>query len=61
RVMAEFGHHVCAVDLTPVGSPAKGRGQSVVGDGFVMLRHPDLDAVLGMADRIGTDVRILAG
>jgi biotin carboxylase len=59
RVLADFGHHVCAVDLTPVGSPARGAAQSVVGDGFVMLRHPDLATTLEMADRVATEVRLL--
>lgn len=61
RVLSDFGQHVCSVNLTPVGAPAKGKGQSVVGDGWVMLRHPDHAAVLEMADRVASEVRILAG
>jgi len=61
RILAEIGHHVCAVNLTPVGSPAVGAEQSVIGDGFVMLRHPDLGATLEMADRVATEVRLRTG
>lgn len=60
RILEEFGHHVCAVDLTPVGHPRKGAATSVIGDGFVMLRHPDLETTLEMADRVATEVQLYA-
>ena len=52
RILDEFGHHVVAVELTPVGHPRRSGRTSVIGDGFVMLRHPDLEATLEMADRV---------
>jgi biotin carboxylase len=61
HVLGEIGHHICALDLAPVGSTARGSGQSVVGDGYVMVRHPDLDTTLEMADRVAEEVRILTG
>lgn len=60
RILAEFGHHVCAVDLTPVGQPRRDWRSSVIGDGFVMLRHPDLETTLEMADRVATEVQLYA-
>jgi hypothetical protein len=51
---------VVAVELTPVGHPRKGSRTSVIGDGFVMLRHPDLEATLEMADRVATEVQLYA-
>ncbi|MFN8180089.1 MAG: ATP-grasp domain-containing protein [bacterium] len=60
RILAELGHHVCAVDLTPVGQPRKDWRSSVIGDGFVMLRHPDLETTLEMADRVATEVQLYA-
>lgn len=60
RILAEFGHHVCAVDLTPVGQPRKDWRSSVIGDGFVMMRHPDLETTLEMADRVATEVQLYA-
>jgi biotin carboxylase len=60
RVLADFGHHICAVDLTPVGAPRKNWRTSVLADGFVMLRHPDLNATLEMADRVGVEVQLYA-
>ena len=60
RILEEFGHHVVAVDLTPVGHPRRSARTSVIGDGFVMLRHPDLEATLEMADRVATEVQLYA-
>jgi biotin carboxylase len=60
RILAEFGHHICAVDLTPVGQPRKDWRSSVIGDGFVMMRHPDLETILEMADRVATEVQLYA-
>ncbi len=60
RVLATIGHHVCAVELTGVGEPAKDWRRSIVGDGFVMLRHPDLETTLEMADFVGTTLQLYA-
>lgn len=61
RLMSEFGDAICAIDLTPLGAPKRSSQQSLIGDGFVMLRHPDLATTIGMADRVGTDLRLYAG
>ncbi len=60
-LMAEFGEWICAVDLTPVGAAKRGAKNSLIGDGFVMLRHPDLSTALRMADRVGTDLQLITG
>ena len=33
----------------------------IVGDGWIVARHPDLSFTLEMADHIGTDLRLFAG
>ncbi|MCA9752935.1 MAG: ATP-grasp domain-containing protein [Gemmatimonadetes bacterium] len=60
RILTEMGHHITAVDLTPVGAPRKNWRTSVIGDGYVMMRHPDLETVLEMADRVATEVQLYA-
>ncbi len=60
RIMAEFGQHVCAVDLTPVGQPSRDWRRSVLADGFVVLRHPEHESLRRMADRVATDVQLYA-
>ena len=34
--------------------------QTLVSDGFVMLRHPDLGKTIAMADAVGTDLQMYA-
>lgn len=61
RVMAEFGEHVVALDLLPIGAPRGNWLQTLVGDGMIIVRHPDLGATMEMADRIGSEVQLFAG
>lgn len=60
RLLAEYGEHVVAVDLAPLGTPRKDWRASVTGDGMVIVRHPDLDATLEMADRFAAELHLHA-
>lgn len=60
-LLQEFGPHVCALDLLPVGAPRRDWQATLVGDGVVMLRHPDLATTLHIADRFATDLQMYAG
>jgi biotin carboxylase len=60
HLLAEYGHHIVAVNLTPIGAPARDWKRSTLADGFVILRHPDLETTLSMADRVGTDLQLYA-
>lgn len=51
---------VVCVDLLRVGTPRRNWKQTLLSDGYVIVRHPDLGATIEMADRVGTDVRMLA-
>lgn len=60
-LMAEIGQHVCVLDLNPVGQPRRDWRKVLIGDGMVILRHPDLETTLRMADMVGTRLQIIAG
>lgn len=60
-LLQEYGQWVCHIDLLPVGAPRRNWQQTLIGDGIVILRHPDLDTLLHMADRFGTELRMFAG
>jgi len=47
-------------NLLPVGAPRRNWRQTLVSDGFVVVRHPDLAVTLAMADELGTDVQLYA-
>jgi hypothetical protein len=60
-LLARYGEHIPIVDLNPIGAPRRDWRNSVVGDGWLVARHPSLELTLEIADRIGTDLRIVAG
>jgi ATP-grasp domain len=60
-LLAEYGEHVCVVDLLPVGAPRRDWRATLLSDGMIIVRHPDLDVLLHMADRFGSDLRMYAG
>jgi hypothetical protein len=61
RLVSRYRPHVVAVDVLPVGAPRRDWKQTLLSDGHVIVRHPDLQATLEMADRVGTDVQLFAG
>jgi biotin carboxylase len=61
RLKARFGAHIAAIELLPLGAPRRNWILTLVSDGFVVVRHPDLQATLDMADAVGTDLHLYAG
>ncbi len=55
-----FGEHVVWNTLLPPGSPRRDWLQTLVSDGFIMLRHPDLDETLAMADAVASELHLYA-
>jgi hypothetical protein len=60
-LLGRYGEHIPVVELNPIGSPRRDWTQSVIGDGWLVARHPNLELTLEIADRIATDLRIVAG
>jgi hypothetical protein len=55
-----FGQHVVWNTLLPVGARRRDWRATLVSDGFIMLRHPDLQTTLAMADEVGMKVQLQA-
>lgn len=55
-----FGDFLVYESLTPVGAPRRNWKQSLVSDGYLVVRHPDLATACAMADRVGTDLQLYA-
>ena len=55
-----FGDCVVWNTLLPPGTPRRDWLQTLVSDGFIMLRHPDLDETLAMADAVGSELNLYA-
>ncbi|MGE0709822.1 MAG: acetyl-CoA carboxylase biotin carboxylase subunit family protein [Planctomycetota bacterium] len=47
-------------ELRPVGAPRRDWRQTLLSDGFVMLRHPDLEQTLALADEVADRLVITA-
>ena len=60
-LLARYGEHIAHVDLVPVGAPRRDPRSVVVGDGWVIVRHPDLGYTIEMAEAVGTDLCMYAG
>lgn len=61
KLLAEFGRHVVEVDLTPIGAPRRNWKQTLIGDGYIVVRHPELSPALQMSERIAREVQLYAG
>ena len=57
----DFGEALIHTELLPLGAPRRNWKQTLISDGHLVVRHPDLDATLAMADRVGTDLTLYAG
>jgi len=60
-LLAEFGSFITCIDLLPIGAQRRDWLQTLISDGMVILRHPDLSTAMEMADRVGTDLQLYAG
>jgi biotin carboxylase len=61
RLMARFREHVMVIDLTPVGSPRRDWKSSAIGDGWIVVRHPDLQTALSIGDAFASELKIVTG
>lgn len=59
-LLAHFGEHIVHIDLVPVGQPRRDYRQVVEGDGWVVVRHPDLETTIELTNRVATDLQIYA-
>lgn len=55
-----YGRHVVWDTLLPVGARRRDWRQTLVSDGFVMLRHPNLKTALEIADAAGSGIKMYA-
>jgi len=61
QLMRDLGEHVCVLDLLPVGARRRDWRATLLSDGMIIYRHPDLDEVLRIGDRFGRELQLYAG
>jgi biotin carboxylase len=60
-LLAEYGEHVAALELLPVGAPRRDWRATTIADGMVIVRHPDLPRALEIAHRFAAGLHLFAG
>jgi hypothetical protein len=60
-LLARYGDSVALVDLLPVGAPRRDWRSTVTADGMVVVRHPELQRVIGMTEAFARDFQLFAG
>ena len=60
-LLARYGEHVSVMDLVKIGQPKRDYRKVVVGDGWIVVRHPNLEVTLEMADAFSNELRLFAG
>jgi hypothetical protein len=61
ELLAEYGDAVAMIDLLPVGAQRRDWQATVVSDGTVIVRHPELQRVIEMTERFASDLQMYAG
>jgi formate-dependent phosphoribosylglycinamide formyltransferase (GAR transformylase) len=59
-ILTRFGEHIAHLDLLPIGAERRNWIQTLVSDGYVVVRHPDLQACMDISDAVGTDLQLYA-
>jgi biotin carboxylase len=60
-LLAEYGEHVVAVDLLPVGAPRRDWRAVSISDGMVIVRHRELSNTIEMTERFAAGLHLYAG
>jgi hypothetical protein len=60
QLRRDFGRWLVVEELLPVGAHRRNWLQTLLSDGWLTVRHPDLATCVRMADRVGTDLQLYA-
>lgn len=61
ELLRRYGPHVACIELTPIGEQKRDWRKVVVGDGWIVVRHPDLKYTLQMSEAFVNDLLVVAG
>jgi len=60
-LLAEYGDSVCVVNLLPIGAHRRDWRATLLSDGMIIVRHPELATMLEIGDHFATDLHLYAG
>jgi biotin carboxylase len=61
RLMAQYGEHVAALELLPIGAPRRDWRATLTSDGMVIIRHRELAKTVEIAEHFAADLHLHAG
>ena len=59
--LATLGEQIAAFRIKPIGTPSGDWRRSAAADGWLIVRHPELQTTLQLAERVARELRIYAG
>ncbi|MEO6446534.1 MAG: ATP-grasp domain-containing protein, partial [Gemmatimonadaceae bacterium] len=59
HLMDRYGEAIHHVDLLPLGAERRNWVLTLVSDGYVTVRHPDLQTCMDISDAVGTELRLV--
>lgn len=60
-LLSEIGQHVVMMELNPIGAQRRDWRKVLVGDGIVVVRHPDLQTTIELAGKVASRLTVIAG
>jgi hypothetical protein len=61
RLLKEYGDHVAALDLLPIGAPRRDWRATLISDGMVIVRHEELSTCSQIAEHFASELHLHAG
>ena len=59
-LLQRYGEHIASIELTPLGEPRRDWRKVVVGDGWIVVRHPELGTCLEISEAFVNDLTVVA-
>ena len=59
-LLAEYRDNICVMDLLPIGAHRRDWRATLLSDGMIIIRHPELDSLIELSDRFAHDLRMYA-
>ena len=60
RVERRYGETIVCNNLSPIGAPRRNWKATLISDGYLIVRHPDLQTTCAIADDIGETLQLYA-
>ena len=60
RLLTEYGDYVAAVELLPLGAPRRDWRATLIDDGMIIVRHPELPVAMWIAQQFASDLHLYA-